>query len=173
MRPPSRAVAPATPPRASNLRYGPIARARDGGALELYPVESPGTPAVDPSVSLLPKWNSMAFFTVQPGRSFHAVQEVFADGKPRLSISGWYHAAAPPEGSERATLTQLKTRGADGAGDDDEIADFVPFPSAIQAVIAAAAQASAEAKGDAAASEDAEDDEALGPDADDLKYLAR
>ena len=145
----------------------------DGGALELYPVESPGTPAVDPVVSLLPKWNSMAFFTVQPGRSFHAVQEVFADGKPRLSISGWYHAAAPPEGSERATLTQLKTRGADGAGDDDEIAEFVPFPSAIQAVIAAAAQASAEAKGDAAASEDAEDDEALGPDADDLKYLAR
>ena len=145
----------------------------DGGALALYPVESPGTPAVDPSVSLLPKWNSMAFFTVQPGRSFHAVQEVFADGKPRLSISGWYHAAAPPEGSERATLTQLKTRGAHGAGDDDEIADFVPFPSAIQAVIAAAAQASAEAKGDAAASEDAEDDEALGPDADDLKYLAR
>ena len=66
----------------------------DGGSLELYPVESPGTPAVDPSVSLLPKWNSMAFFTVQPGRSFHAVQEVFADGKPRLSISGWYHAAA-------------------------------------------------------------------------------
>ena len=29
----------------------------DGGALELYPVESPGTPAVDPSVSLLPKCN--------------------------------------------------------------------------------------------------------------------
>ena len=48
----------------------------DGGALELYPVESPGTPAVDPVVSLLPKWNSMAFFTVQPGRSFHAVQAV-------------------------------------------------------------------------------------------------
>ena len=147
----------------------------DGGALELYPVESPGTPAVDPVVSLLPKWNSMAFFTVQPGRSFHAVQEVFADGKPRLSISGWYHAAAPPEGSERATLTQLKTRGglgADGA-DDDDVADFEPFPSAIQAVIAAAAQASAEAKGDAAASEYAEDDETLGPDADDLKYLAR
>ena len=116
----------------------------DGGALELYPVESPGTPAVDPSVSLLPKWNSMAFFTVQPGRSFHAVQEVFADGKPRLSISGWYHAAAPPEGSERATLTQLKTRtgGGENGAEDDDVAEFVPFPSAIQAVIAAAAQAS-------------------------------
>ena len=147
----------------------------DGGALELYPVESPGTPAVDPSVSLLPKWNSMAFFTVQPGRSFHAVQEVFADGKPRLSISGWYHAAAPPEGSERATLTQLKTRtgGGENGAEDDDVAEFVPFPSAIQAVIAAAAQASAEAKGDAAASEYAGDDETLGPDAEDLRYLAR
>ena len=70
--------------------------AEDGGALELYPVESPGTPAVDPTKELLPAWNSMAFFTVQPGRSFHSVQEVFAADKPRLSISGWYHAAAPP-----------------------------------------------------------------------------
>ncbi len=30
----------------------------------------------------------MAMFTVQPGRSFHAVQEVLAEDKPRLSISG-------------------------------------------------------------------------------------
>ena len=51
--------------------------AEDGGALELYPVETAGTPGVVPTTSLLPKWNSMAFFTVAPGKSFHAVQEVF------------------------------------------------------------------------------------------------
>ncbi|EEH57846.1 uncharacterized protein MICPUCDRAFT_2294, partial [Micromonas pusilla CCMP1545] len=99
---------------------------KDGGALELYPVETPGTPAVDPTARLIPRWNSMAFFTVQPGRSFHAVQEVFAEDKPRLSISGWYHAATAPEGSENATLTQLQTR----ASEDDDVAGFVPFQSA-------------------------------------------
>ena len=51
--------------------------AEDGGALELYPVETAGTPGVVPTTNLLPKWNSMAFFTVAPGKSFHAVQEVF------------------------------------------------------------------------------------------------
>lgn len=48
----------------------------DGGALELYPLApgAPHTPAVNPTVNLLPLWNTMAFFTVLPGRSFHAVQ---------------------------------------------------------------------------------------------------
>jgi hypothetical protein len=32
------------------------------------------TPAVHPSVLLLPTFNSMAMFTVQPGKSFHSVQ---------------------------------------------------------------------------------------------------
>jgi Rps23 Pro-64 3,4-dihydroxylase Tpa1-like proline 4-hydroxylase len=53
----------------------------DGGALELYPVESPGIPAVDPTTCVLPAWNSMVFFTVQPGKSFHSVQEIFAEDK--------------------------------------------------------------------------------------------
>jgi hypothetical protein len=99
----------------------------------------------------------MAFFTVQPGRSFHSVQEVFAADKPRLSISGWYHAAAPPEGSELATLTQLQTRrgdsGVDG-GVDDDVADFVPFPSAAEG------------------SDKGDELESLGPDRSDLEYLA-
>ena len=152
--------------------------AEDGGALELYPVESPGTPAVDPTKELLPAWNSMAFFTVQPGRSFHSVQEVFAADKPRLSISGWYHAAAPPEGSENATLSQLRRRGERGA--DDDISDFTPFPSAVAAVMKAAAKAEAESKGKASETTtpeeeamDDDDDEPLGPDEDDLRYLAR
>jgi len=145
----------------------------DGGALELYPVVSPGTPDVVPTVSLLPKWNSMAFFTVQPGYSFHAVQEVFAEAKPRLSISGWYHAATAPEGNENATLTQLKRRRDSEKGTDEDIGAFVPFPSAIEAVIAAAAEASAEATGGGEREGGAsDDDEPLGPDADDLAFLA-
>ena len=35
-----------------------------------------GVPAVAPTVSILPKFNSMAVFTVQPGRSYHSVQVV-------------------------------------------------------------------------------------------------
>jgi hypothetical protein len=35
-------------------------------------------------------------FTVQPGHSFHSVEEVVPVGKPRLSISGWFHI--PQEG---------------------------------------------------------------------------
>ena len=105
-------------------------------------MDAPGTPATDPSAELLPAWNSMAFFTVAPGRSFHSVQEVFAEDKPRLSISGWYHAAEPPAGGDRAsTLAQLRgARGTSGgAEEDDDIADFVPFPSAVAAVMRAAA----------------------------------
>ena len=142
----------------------------DGGALELYPVEEvPGAPGCTqpgmvPSTNLLPKWNSMAFFTVAPGKSFHAVQEVFCADKPRLSISGWYHAADAPVGSEHATLSQLKSNTL-----DDDITEFTPFPSAIAAVVAAAQEAST----DAADENEKDDDEPLGPDADDLEFLAR
>ena len=69
-----------------------------------------GEPAADPSVTLLPHFNTMALFTVQPGRSFHSIQEVYADDKPRLSISGWYHGATPPPGAGSASLAQLKGR---------------------------------------------------------------
>jgi prolyl 3-hydroxylase /prolyl 3,4-dihydroxylase len=67
-----------------------------------------GNPAVVPTMTLLPHFNSMALFTVQPGRSFHAVQEVFTDTKPRLSISGWFHGTTPPRGADAASLNQLK-----------------------------------------------------------------
>lgn len=61
---------------------------KDGGALELYPLEkdsvivrSPeeggiqGVPTCIPTTNLLPLFNSMAMFVVQPGRSYHSVQE--------------------------------------------------------------------------------------------------
>ena len=43
-----------------------------------------------------------SFFEVQPGRSFHSVEEVVVggegeDGRDRLSISGWFHAAQEGE----------------------------------------------------------------------------
>ncbi|KAG2489088.1 hypothetical protein HYH03_012314 [Edaphochlamys debaryana] len=97
----------------------------DGGALELYPqVEGQThTPAPNPSLSHLPLWNTMAFFTVTPGKSFHSVQEVFASDKPRMSISGWYHSAAPPEDADKASLKQLQLRaGEDAKGAHEPIA---------------------------------------------------
>lgn len=71
---------------------------KDGGALELYPVLEKGTPAVSPSVAIPPQWNQFAMFTVQPGHSFHSVEEVVAKDKSRLSISGWFHL--PQQGEE-------------------------------------------------------------------------
>jgi Rps23 Pro-64 3,4-dihydroxylase Tpa1-like proline 4-hydroxylase len=66
-----------------------------GGALELYPVNKSLEPEPVPSVSLLPNWNQFVFFEVQPGHSFHSVQEVVHGH--RLSISGWFHAPQPGE----------------------------------------------------------------------------
>ena len=95
-------------------------KAEEGGALELYDSRVVAVKASDedeatnhripesiPCQSILPQFNHMAFFKVQPGYSFHAVQEVLGD-RPRLSLQGWYHAAKPPENIEQATLQQLK-----------------------------------------------------------------
>ncbi|EDQ90687.1 uncharacterized protein MONBRDRAFT_16204, partial [Monosiga brevicollis MX1] len=96
---------------------------KDGGALELFPLEKSsqtsftradksqleqGVPSTIPAARLLPLFNTMAFFRVEPGRSYHAVQEVMREGSPRLSIQGWFHAASEPEGTEMASLNQLK-----------------------------------------------------------------
>jgi prolyl 3-hydroxylase /prolyl 3,4-dihydroxylase len=59
---------------------------------------------------ILPRPNRMAFFTVLPGQSFHAVEEVFRPEKLRLSISGWYHADELPEGIRMASLSQLQAK---------------------------------------------------------------
>ncbi|KAF5388403.1 hypothetical protein D9615_000653 [Tricholomella constricta] len=101
-----------------------------GGALELYPVKMGADghlePETVPSKAIPPSWNQFIFFEVQPGRSFHSVEEVVVggegeDGRERLSISGWFHAAqegeegyipesAPPEvKSSREQLTSTST----------------------------------------------------------------
>lgn len=84
----------------------------EGGSLELYgqQLDNPANENDSSPIPLArawPEFNSMAFFVVKPGESFHAVQEVMGE-RPRLSLQGWYHAATPPENMEMATLQQLK-----------------------------------------------------------------
>ncbi|KAL9609617.1 MAG: hypothetical protein Q9167_005618 [Letrouitia subvulpina] len=111
-----------------------------GGALRLYPTfphigkdgQLVKVPSPDASVSIPPSFNQLSFFAVQPGESFHDVEEVYAkhtgtdeagdDIRVRMAISGWYHI--PQEGeegyvegleeslAEKSSLTQLQ-----GAGD--------------------------------------------------------
>ena len=80
-------------------------------------------PGVFPVKTILPKHNSMAYFVVEPGRSFHSVQEVFCD-RPRLSIQGWYHAKELPKHMEQASLSQLKKNN---VGEHDFEGDFMPM----------------------------------------------
>jgi hypothetical protein len=73
--------------------------AADGGALELFSVDGAGRPAAV-AAALLPARHSMVLFEVTPV-SFHQVAEVLreeggGEGVGRLSISGWFHAAAQP-----------------------------------------------------------------------------
>jgi Rps23 Pro-64 3,4-dihydroxylase Tpa1-like proline 4-hydroxylase len=80
-----------------------------GGALRLFPVEEikgadggvTKTTRPDISKVIPPAWNQLSFFAVQPGESFHDVEEVYhaesktqlqADGgRIRMAISGWFH----------------------------------------------------------------------------------
>lgn len=113
--------------------------ATDGGSLELYPLDpstiitrpesgQQGVPIAVPTTLLLPTFNSMAIFCVQPGRSYHSVQEVFTD-KSRLSISGWFHGVDPIVGSDLASLKQIMTKG-----DDNQ--SFSYYPDGIYPVVA-------------------------------------
>ena len=80
-----------------------------GGALRLYPVveregddgEVAKIPSPDASRVIPPAWNQLSFFAVQPGESFHDVEEVYHaetkeqldrdGGRVRMAISGWFH----------------------------------------------------------------------------------
>lgn len=68
-----------------------------GGGLRLYDTIMPNVPENDPCAKLVPQFNQIAFFKVNPGFSFHDVEEVKVD-KHRLSIQGWYHI--PQEGDK-------------------------------------------------------------------------
>ncbi|KAI1007336.1 Prolyl 3,4-dihydroxylase [Podosphaera aphanis] len=79
-----------------------------GGALRLFPTISHHedgvktvTPTPDIEKKIPPAWNQLSFFAVQPGESFHDVEEVYHaatkeqlekdGGRIRMAISGWYH----------------------------------------------------------------------------------
>lgn len=90
-----------------------------GGALRLFPSIVPNVPFTDYSVKLIPQFNQIAFFTVQPGLSFHDVEEVRMN-KYRLSIQGWFHIPQPGEDGfipgeqemteNKSTLQQLQSK---------------------------------------------------------------
>ncbi|KAJ3252653.1 hypothetical protein HK103_001356 [Boothiomyces macroporosus] len=71
----------------------------DGGALELYG-EKDGVPDIEPSKRIDVEWNKIVFFAVEPGKSFHSVEQVVSN-KERLSCQGWFHVAQ--EGEEGFT----------------------------------------------------------------------
>ncbi|KAI0677097.1 nuclear protein [Trametes maxima] len=109
-----------------------------GGALELYPVK-PGPdgmpePEAVPSKSIPPVWNQFIFFEVQPGHSFHSVEEVVVgeseDGRQRLSISGWFHSAQPgEEGYQPDHQAELKSSREQLASTQT---DFRSYPESIE-----------------------------------------
>lgn len=90
-----------------------------GGGLRLFPAVVPNVPETDFSAKLVPQFNQIAFFTVQPGLSFHDVEEVRVD-KQRLSIQGWFHIPQPGEDGfipgeqeeteAKSTLQQLQAK---------------------------------------------------------------
>lgn len=61
-----------------------------GGGLRLFPTVDYNIPHSDHIAKLIPQFNQFAFFKIQPGYSWHDVEEVKVD-KYRLSIQGWYH----------------------------------------------------------------------------------
>ncbi|KAF6002616.1 2-oxoglutarate and iron-dependent oxygenase domain containing 1 [Cyanidiococcus yangmingshanensis] len=87
----------------------------DGGRLQLFALgdrhqdkDELTEPEPYPIVSLLPAWNTMTVFQVQPGCSFHAVEEVHSTERPRLSISGWYHVQGSHNTNGLAPESSLK-----------------------------------------------------------------
>ncbi|PLN78816.1 Oxoglutarate and iron-dependent oxygenase degradation C-term-domain-containing protein [Aspergillus taichungensis] len=108
-----------------------------GGALRMFPTttqkdaagEDVKIPSPDYSLSIPPAFNQLSFFTVQPGESFHDVEEVYhpAEGEDRsqkrvrMAISGWFHIPQRGEDgfeegleeklAERSSLAQLQGRG--------------------------------------------------------------
>jgi hypothetical protein len=93
----------------------------EGGSLELYgpQKDNDDKSCPLPVARVWPLFNSMAFFVVEPGQSFHAVQEVLGD-RPRLSLQGWYHASEPPKNMEQATLQQLKARASENEDENSK-----------------------------------------------------
>ncbi|KIL70375.1 hypothetical protein M378DRAFT_67391 [Amanita muscaria Koide BX008] len=132
--------------RVSYILYMPLPRhqmwQKDwGGALELYPVqpneEGQLEPEPVPAKSIPPSWNQFILFQVQPGRSFHSVEEVVVgigeDGRERLSISGWFHAAQKgEEGYEPLPESEFKSSREQLTSSSTS---FTPYQEAVEDVV--------------------------------------
>lgn len=103
-----------------------------GGSLELYDVDSTGIPLNKPSLILPPSWNQFIMFAVQPGKSFHSVEEVVAEDRDRLSISGWFHVAQ--EGEEGYSASREIEGKSSLEGLLDERDTFEPYDSSLDDV---------------------------------------
>lgn len=89
-------------------------KAEWGGALRLYSTDEVNgedgkifkLPQSQWTKVIPPAWNQLSFFAVQPGESFHDVEEVYQGstegeddgGRFRMAISGWFHI--PQEGED-------------------------------------------------------------------------
>lgn len=102
-----------------------------GGALRLFPVLAregedgavAKTPGPDIVKIIPPAWNQLSFFAVQPGESFHDVEEVYHagtkeqlerdGGRVRMAVSGWFHIPQLGEDGyvEGAEEAQVKNSG--------------------------------------------------------------
>ncbi|CAG8566721.1 3552_t:CDS:2 [Ambispora gerdemannii] len=91
----------------------------DGGTLDLFDIDSQGHPN-KVKRSIIPEWNSMAFFEVSP-TSYHQVSEVLTPTKPRISISGWFH------GSLKSRLSIAEYRMVDELSREEESFDIAEF----------------------------------------------
>ncbi|KKY37057.1 putative pkhd-type hydroxylase tpa1 [Diaporthe ampelina] len=124
-----------------------------GGALRLFPVfdrKGKGgaiakTPGPDVVKATPPAWNQLSFFAVQPGESFHDVEEVYhADtkeqlesqgGRVRMAISGWFHIPQVGEEGyvEGAEEAQVKNSGLmQLQGDPDQHDEPEPKPVPVE-----------------------------------------
>lgn len=124
-----------------------------GGALRLFPFlnrEGKGgaiakTPGPDVVKVIPPAWNQLSFFAVQPGESFHDVEEVYhADtkeqlesqgGRVRMAISGWFHIPQVGEDGyvNGAEEEQVKNSGLmQLQGDPDQHDEPEPKPVPIE-----------------------------------------
>ena len=102
-----------------------------GGALRLFPVadkqgkdgEVAKTPLPDVVKVIPPAWNQLSFFAVQPGESFHDVEEVYhaatdeqlekEGGRIRMAISGWFHI---PQIGEEGWVDGAEEKAAKNSG---------------------------------------------------------
>ncbi len=139
-----------------------------GGALRLFPVvdrkgkdgEVAKTPLPDAAKVIPPAWNQLSFFAVQPGESFHDVEEVYHaaskdemeknGGRIRMAISGWFHIpqlgedgyveGAEEKAAQKSGLMQLQgnpdqhdlpqARPVEAEAEEDEESDESPLDEA-------------------------------------------